>query len=198
MSRPATFEAAPRLFNGIIDRAQTEMPEWYLRSAQEVLIAAPDILSTSGQGTFYAAAWSRGASGFKKASRDGKSVLWVQPCDKFWIIERSIRLDAIYMRDEALISAFGARPIWTRTRQAAMQLAEHCDPMPRDPVAGYWADVGMFEFYQRNYPTGQRGKTGDTKKAHSSPHERGHALCATRASSSDSGKPPDSFCHLGH
>jgi hypothetical protein len=140
------------LFDQALDRAQTEMPEWYLRSAQEVLIAAPDILSTSGQGTFYAAAWSRGASGFKKASRDGKSVLWVQPCGKFWIIERSIHLDAVYMQDEALVSAFGARPIWTRTRQAAMQLAEHCDPMPRDPVAGYWADVGNVRVLSAQLP----------------------------------------------
>jgi hypothetical protein len=144
MSRPATFEAAPRLFDAIIDRAQTEMPEWYLRWAQGVLIAAPGILSTSGHrpGTFHAAGWSRGASGFKRASRDGKSVLWVQQCGKFWIIERSIHLDSVYTQDEALISSFGARPIWTRTRQAAMELAEYCDPLPRDPVAGFWADVG--------------------------------------------------------
>jgi hypothetical protein len=86
--------------------------------------------------------WSRRISGFKKTARDGKSFLWVQPWGKFWIIERSIRLDAVYMQDEALVSAFGAWPIWTRTRQAAMQLAEFCDPMPRDPVTGYWADVG--------------------------------------------------------
>jgi len=56
------------------------------------------------------------------------------------------------MQDEALISAFGARPIWTRTRQAAMQLAEHCDPMPRDPVAGYWADVGNVRVLSAQLP----------------------------------------------
>jgi hypothetical protein len=49
-----------------------------------------------------------------------------------------------------------------------------------------WA---TFELYQRKYPTGQRGKTGDTKKTHSSPHERGHALCATRAPSVTQGSP---------
>ena len=75
--------ATAYLFDQVLDRTQTEMPEWYLRSAQGVLIAAPDILSTSGPGTFYAAAWSRGASGLKKASRDGKSVLWVQQCGSF-------------------------------------------------------------------------------------------------------------------
>jgi hypothetical protein len=146
--------ATAYLFDQVLDRTQTEMPEWYLRSAQGVLIAAPDILSTSGHrpGTFHAAGWCRGESGFRKVSRDGKSVLWVQPCGKFWIIERSIHLDAVYMQDEALVSAFGARPIWTRTRQAAMQLAEHCDPMPRDPVAGYWADVGNVRVLSAQLP----------------------------------------------
>ena len=68
------------LFDQVFDRAQTEMLECYLPSAQEVLIAAPDILPSSGH---RAAGWSRGASGFKKASRDGKSVLWVQQCGSF-------------------------------------------------------------------------------------------------------------------
>src|SRR4051794_1857048 len=64
---------------------------------------ARDILPTSRHrpGALHAAGWSRGASGLKKASHDGKSVLWVQPCGKFWIIERSIHLDAVYMQDEA-------------------------------------------------------------------------------------------------
>ena len=72
--------ATAYLFDQVLDRTQTEMPEWYLRSAQGVLIAAPDILPSSGH---RAAGWSRGASGFKKASRDGKSVLWVQQCGSF-------------------------------------------------------------------------------------------------------------------
>ena len=154
MTKIVLNNTTAHLFVQVLDRAQTEMPEWYLRSAQGVLIAGPGILSTSGHrpGIFHAAGWCRGESGFRKVSRDGKSVLWVQPCGKFWIIERSIHLDAVYMQDEALISAFGARPIWTRTRQAAMQLAEHCDPMPRDPVAGYWAYVGNVRVLSAQLP----------------------------------------------
>jgi hypothetical protein len=86
--------------------------------------------------------WSRGTSGFKKIARDGKAVLWVQRCGEFWIIERSLRVDADLVKDETLVFAFGPRPIWTRTLEEAMWLAEYCDPMPRPPVAGYWADVG--------------------------------------------------------
>ena len=154
MTKIVLNKATAHLFDQVFDRAQTEMPGWYLRSAREVLIAARDILPTSGHrpGPFHAAGWSRGASGFKKASRDGKSVLWVQPCGKFWIIERSIHLDTFYFQDEALVSAFGARAIWTRTRQAAMELAEYCDPMPRDPVTGFWADVGNVRVISAQVP----------------------------------------------
>jgi hypothetical protein len=146
--------ATAHFFDQVLVRAQTEMPEWYLPSAQRVLIAGHNIMPAGSHRptTFYPTGWSRGASGFEKASRDGKSVLWVQPCGKFWIIERSIHLDAVYMQDESLVSAFGARPIWTRTRQAAMQLAEHCDPMPRDPVTGYWADVGNVRVVSAQLP----------------------------------------------
>ena len=152
MSRPATFEAAPRLFDRIIDRAQTEMPNWYLPSADGALVAGEDMLDAVGHrsGVRHPAGWSRGISGFKKTARDGTTVLWVQQCGNFWIIERSLLLHDGYMKDETLVS--GSRPIWTRTRQAAMQLAEHCDPMPRDPVAGYWADVGNVRVLSAQLP----------------------------------------------
>ena len=161
-SRPATFEAAPRLFDGIIDRAQTEMPNWYLPSADGALIAGEDMLDAVGHrsGVRHPAGWSRGISGFKKTARDGTTVLWVQQCGNFWIIERSLLLHGGYMKDETLVFVSGSRPIWTRTRQAAMQLAEHCDPMPRAPVTGYWADVGNVRIVSAQLPTGQRGNHG--------------------------------------
>jgi hypothetical protein len=107
MSRPATCEAALRLFEGIIDRAQTEMPNWYLPSADGVLIAGEDMLGAVGcrSDVRHSTGWSRGASGFRQVSRDATSVLWVQPCGKFWIIERSLLLHGGYMKDEALVSA---------------------------------------------------------------------------------------------
>ena len=154
MSRPATFEAAPRLFDAIIDRAQTEMPNWYLPSADGALIAGEDMLDAVGHrsGVRHPAGWSRGISGFKKTARDGTTVLWVQQCGNFWIIERSLLLYGGYMKDETLVFVSGSRPIWTRTRQAAMQLAEHCDPMPRAPVTGYWADVGNVRIVSAQLP----------------------------------------------
>jgi len=145
MDKLALKDAAPRLFDEVLDRAQTEMPDWYLPSAEGVLIAGEDILGAAGHrpGSPDPAGWSHGASGFRKLARDGKTVLWVQRCGQFWIIERSLRLGRGDTRGETLVFAFGARPIWTRTRAAAMRLAEFCDPIPPAPVAGYWADDGQ-------------------------------------------------------
>jgi hypothetical protein len=46
------------------------------------------------------------------------------------------------MHDEALSVASVPLPIWTRTRQAAMRLAELCDPIPPVMVRVKWVDVG--------------------------------------------------------
>ena len=57
----------------------------------------------------------------------------------------------------------------------------------------------MFEFYQRNYPTGQRGNHGSHAKKTVNPAISAQCLRATRKTVpfSDSGKLTDSFCDLG-
>jgi hypothetical protein len=144
MSKLAISNTTPRLVDGVLDRAETELPDWYLSQADGAVIAGADMLRAAGRrpGHSRPAGWSRGVSGFKKTSRDGKTILWVQQCGKFWIIERSLPVDADLVKDETLVFAFGPRQICTRTPEAAMWLAEYCDPMPRPPVAGYWANVG--------------------------------------------------------
>jgi hypothetical protein len=54
--------------------------------------------------------------------------LCVRGCGEFWIIEREI--------DEVLVLKDGSLPIFTRTYQAAMRLAEYCHPHP--PAGLYW------------------------------------------------------------
>jgi hypothetical protein len=140
---PQRNDAALRLFDGALDRAETEIPDWYLSQADGAVIAGEDMLRAAGwPGRSRPAGWSRGASGFKKTARDGKTILWVQRCGQFWIIERSLRVDAGVVKDETLVFAIGPRPIWTRTPGAGMWLAEYCDTTPPLLVAGYWADVG--------------------------------------------------------
>jgi hypothetical protein len=74
----------------------------------------------------------------QRASAKREGTLWVQPCGKFWIVERSPLSDPTDW-DETLIFAFVLMPIWTRTMTAAMRLAEYCDPIVQSPIAGYWA-----------------------------------------------------------
>jgi hypothetical protein len=70
----------------------------------------------------------------------GKHVLQVRQCgdskSNHWTIERFEFFD--YKGMEALVFPFGHLPIWARTRQAAMQMADHCYPVPRPPVVGCW------------------------------------------------------------
>jgi hypothetical protein len=43
-----------------------------------------------------------------------------------------------YKGMEALVFPFGHLPIWARTRQAVMRMADHCYPVPQSPVVGCW------------------------------------------------------------
>src|SRR5262249_49217344 len=141
------------LFEKFVRGARTEMPDWYLRSADGVLIAGEDMLRAAGHrpGAAPPTGGAPSAACFKKKARDGKTRPLVQRGGKLWIIERSVRLDSDYVKDETLVFAFGSRPIWTRTREAAMRLADLCDPIPAVAMSGYWTDVGNVRvIYQRS------------------------------------------------
>jgi len=142
MKKLALNNTGPALFECDIDRILTEMPDYYLPAAPGVLVAGADMLYAAGDfpGAPAPAGWARRASGWMKPSRDNSRTLWVQPCGRYWIIERS-PVD-VSAHDETLVFAFVLLPIWTRTMASAMRLAEHCDPIPQSPVAGYWARVG--------------------------------------------------------
>jgi hypothetical protein len=83
-------------------------------------------------------------------------------------------LDAGQCREiEALVFAFVPAPICTHTYQAAMRLAEHCDPMPCAPVAGYWSKVclvrmvdGLFVCTQQQSKTLSRAVVCDIAPGH--------------------------------
>jgi hypothetical protein len=134
-------KAPGTLFEAILDRSQTEIPDYYLPSAPHVLIAGPTILNALGyvSGSPAPAGWKLGATGFCKRSRAGDRMLWVQRCGDLWIVERTA--PTLVGQDEALVCAFSGNPIWTRTSVSAMLLAQHCDPLPLAPIAGDWAPV---------------------------------------------------------
>jgi hypothetical protein len=142
-----TDEAAPRLFECDIDRSQTKMPDDYLPDAPGVLIAGEDMLRAAGYvpGSNRPRGWLPAyPRNFRRRPRHkGDHMLWVRKCGELWIIARSLDLDVNTRKIETLVFAILPLPIWTRSYQAAMRLAEYCHPIPRTPVAGYWAEECM-------------------------------------------------------
>jgi hypothetical protein len=140
MSDLFSEEAAPRLFK-FVARAETSMPADYLPEAPGVLIAAEDMLRAAGYvpGSNRPCGWYRLRPG-NFIKRVGQFALQVRQCgnsrSEYWSIERVELWE--HKGTEALTFPFGRLPIWARSYQAAMRVAEHCFPTPRPPVAAYW------------------------------------------------------------
>jgi hypothetical protein len=132
--------AAPLMFE-YVDRGDTAIPEDYLPQAPGVMFANEDILNGAGYlpGSSRPKGWSEHQPGCYR-KRVGEHVLQVRQCGNsrstHWTIERVEPWADKGI--EALVFPFGHVPIWARTRQAAIRLAEHCYPVPCLPVAGCW------------------------------------------------------------
>jgi len=160
MSALYSDEFAPEIFECDLDRDQAGIPPAYMLNVSGVLLAGRDMLIAIGMapGAPEPDGWipavpvipegegfrACGMADFEKPSHDGNRVLRAKRFGKFWAPERSTKIISgrLELRlVEALVFAFGEIPIWTRTHQAAMRLAEHCDPIPDTPVAGLWLPV---------------------------------------------------------
>jgi hypothetical protein len=152
-------EVAPEIFECDLDRDQAGIPPLYMPKVSGVLLAGRDMLIAIGMapGAPEPDGWLPAVptipdadcfplcrtADFEKPSRDGNRVLRAKRFGKFWAPERSTKITSGRYKlrlIEALVFAFGNGeiPIWTHTHQAAMRLAEHCDPIPATPVAGFW------------------------------------------------------------
>lgn len=157
MSAPYFHEVSPQIFECDLDREQAGIPAGYMLKVSGVLLAGRDVLIAAGMapGAPEPDGWQptvppvlecnafrlARTADFEKPSRDGNRVLRAKRFGKFWAPERSSTTSSGPYKlrlIEALVFAFGEVPIWTRTPQAAMRLAEHCDPIPTTPVAGFW------------------------------------------------------------
>jgi hypothetical protein len=135
---------APRLFESIIDRDRTALPSSYLPEAPGVLIASEDMLRAAGHAPHghRPRGWTPLRPGVFRISIGNLVFLQVRQCGNarsdHWTIE--VVHDPVVSPEwaEALVCAFSGRPIWARTYQGAMRMAEHCYPLPRPPVAGRW------------------------------------------------------------
>jgi hypothetical protein len=133
-------EAAPRQFE-FVDRAETSLPADYLPRAPGVIFAGEAMLSAAGYtpGSYRPPGWDLLSPG-NYTKEMGQYTLQVRQCgdqlSKHWTIER-VEVWT-HRRREALTEPFGGVPIWARSCQAAMRVAEYCHPSPRPPVAACW------------------------------------------------------------
>jgi hypothetical protein len=157
MTASYSHEVAPEIFECDLDRDQAGIPPTRMLKISSVLLAGKDMLIAigAGPGAPEPIGWVPAVpaipddscyplertADFEKRSRDGKHVLRAKRFGKFWTAERSTIVGSGRYKlrlIQALVFAFGEVPIWVRTHQAAMRLAEHCDPIPVTPVAGFW------------------------------------------------------------
>jgi hypothetical protein len=120
---PAFLSAPlPRLIAEVVERSKNELPADFVQWAPTIALASDHLLRLAQ----YRHGWRRPSgrsSGqphvFTKVVN--RNRLMVRGCGEFWTVEREI--------DEVLAFTFGLMPIFTRTPEAAMCLAEYCHPL---------------------------------------------------------------------
>jgi hypothetical protein len=108
----------------VIERSKTDMPDDFAPWAPGVAIVSDYLLRAAGDGpgSRRPTGWSPGKPDvFTKVVYGNR--LMVRGCGEFWTPEREI--------DMVLAFPFGPLPVFTRTCQAAMRLAEYCHPHPQ-------------------------------------------------------------------
>jgi hypothetical protein len=160
MSVLNSYKVALEIFECDLDRDQAGIPPRYMPSVSRVLLANEDLLKSIGMvpGAPEPDGWSPAVppisesnafrlermADFEKPSRDGNRVLRAKRFGKFWAPQRAIPKISNrvkYRSMETLAFGHEEMPIWVRTYQAAMRLAEYCDPVPTAPVAGFWCPM---------------------------------------------------------
>jgi hypothetical protein len=118
--RPSTV-----LIAEVIERSKTELPDCFVPWAPGVVIASDYLLRAAGHrpGSRRPDGWSPGKPDvFTKLIHGNR--LMVRGCGEFWTVERE--------GDEALGFPFGPLPVFTRSPEAAMRLAEYCHPRAQE------------------------------------------------------------------
>jgi hypothetical protein len=136
-------KVAPQLFECFIDRAQADLPDDFLSVAKGVAVAGPDLIR--GLDDFskskHSTDWKPADEGavFHRDWPDVTGGVLVNRIGEFWYIQRALVNECNRAEYDVLVIAFENVPICTRTHEEAIRLAEHCLPVPRWPMAGYWA-----------------------------------------------------------
>ena len=135
-------EIAPQLFECFLDRAEAHLPEFFHEWAKGALVAGPDLIRPleDYSDSYESWGWERSIDGtdFRRFAKDIDGELNITQRGDFWYIYRENDLAGT---SQALVFAFEDVPICTRTFRDAIRLAEHCYPVARAPMAGYWLNL---------------------------------------------------------
>ncbi len=135
-------DLAPQLFECFMDRAQANMPKFFPSDAKGALVAGPDLLRELEDFPESYESWgyqrSTDGNAYERASPKVDGYLEVERWGEFWYILRTIKENKDPEQFQVLVLAFENVPICTRTFEDAIRLAEHCHPVARAPMAGYW------------------------------------------------------------
>jgi len=146
-------DASPFLVEEVIARRRTWLPDDLAPWAPGVVLASDYLLRASNyrQGARRPRGWlSRCKGGVFLKFPDDRSHLRVRQCGQFWTVERTVNCVG-----EMLAYPYGPLPIFTRTYQAAMRLAEYCHRRPRgtgSSLRWVFEDADKFFGIVRSYP----------------------------------------------
>ena len=113
---------SPFVVSTVIDRSKAGLPDDFVPWAPGVVIASDYLLRAAGycSGSLPPDGWCSGRPGFTRVIF--RNRLTIRECGEFWFIERETC--------EVLAHSYGSLPVFNRTYQAAMWLAEFCHPRP--------------------------------------------------------------------
>lgn len=132
-------DASPLLVAEVLSRVQAGLPDNFAPWAPGIVVPSTYLLNAAKARSegLRAADWNnvdargRPNTGFFSKWLSEGLTLRVRGCNRFWTVERSIPHRVV----QILVYPFGALPVFTRTHEQAMQLAEYCQPCPGGPVS---------------------------------------------------------------
>jgi len=119
LKRPTTVLVAE-----VIERSKAMLPDWFAPWAPGIVVASDYLLRAAGYhlGSRRPKGWIQERPDLFTKAKYGNE-LRVRKCGEFWTVERQ--------NVQMLAFPFGPVPVFTRTPQAAMRLAEYCHPFPQ-------------------------------------------------------------------
>jgi hypothetical protein len=113
----------------VMDRSEARLPDWFMPLARGVVIPSDALFHEVGyrQGTRRPPGWIETSAGFYQWLISPGQILVVRRCDpaRLWTVERWVT-DAKYEVDQVLVHNVGWTPVFTRSHQSAMRLANYC------------------------------------------------------------------------